>query len=42
MPPAGLRVDRDAWIGSGKGTAKILGDIVSPANDPEEWEALRD
>ena len=41
VPPAEIPVDRDAWIGSGKGTAKILGDIVSPANDPDDWEALR-
>jgi len=42
VPPAAVQVDRNAWIGSGKGTAKILGDIVSPANDPDDWEALRD
>ena len=42
VPPAEVEVDRNAWIGSGHGTAKILGDIVSPASEPEEWEALRD
>lgn len=42
VPPADIPVDRSAWIGSGQGTAKILGDIVSPASEPEEWEALRD
>jgi prevent-host-death family protein len=42
VPPAETQVDRNAWIGSGKGTAKILGDIVSPANAPDDWEALRD
>jgi len=42
VPPAEGQVDRNAWIGSGKGTAKILGDIVSPAGDAEDWEALRD
>jgi len=42
VPPADIQVDRKAWIGSGKGTAKILGDIISPANEPEDWEALRD
>jgi len=41
VPPADVQVDRKAWIGSGKGTAKILGDIISPANDPKDWEALR-
>ena len=35
VPPA-------EWMGSMRGTAKILGDIISPANDPEEWEVLRD
>jgi hypothetical protein len=36
-PPA-----RDAgWLGSMRGTVRYVGDIVSPALDPEEWEALR-
>jgi prevent-host-death family protein len=30
------------WMGSMKGRIEILGDIVSPANDDSEWEALRD
>ncbi|HKD84690.1 MAG TPA: type II toxin-antitoxin system prevent-host-death family antitoxin [Terriglobales bacterium] len=42
VPPAEVQVDRKAWIGSGKGTGKILGDTLSPANEPDEWEALRD
>jgi prevent-host-death family protein len=42
VPSADVPVDRNAWIGSGKGTAKILGDIISPANGPADWEALRD
>jgi len=25
-----------------KGRTEILGDITSPATDPEEWEVLRD
>jgi prevent-host-death family protein len=25
-----------------KGKMKIVGDIVSPASDPEDWEVLRD
>ena len=41
VPPAAV-VDRDAWLASMKGSAKILGDIISPASDPDEWEALRD
>jgi prevent-host-death family protein len=30
------------WLGSMKGKIEILGDIVSPANGPDEWEASRD
>ena len=29
------------WIGSMK-EMKILGDIISPANDEDDWEVLRD
>lgn len=30
------------WFGSMKGEIEVLGDIVSPANDEDEWEVLRD
>lgn len=40
--PASSVQDRSAWIGSMKDSIKILGDIVSPANEESEWEALRD
>jgi prevent-host-death family protein len=30
------------WIGSMQGRIEILGDIVSPANDESDWEALRE
>ncbi len=30
-----------SWIGSMVGSAKILGDIVSPASEESEWEAGR-
>ena len=39
-PPAPSVAAGD-WIGSLAGSAKILGDIVSPVVDPEEWEANR-
>jgi prevent-host-death family protein len=29
------------WRGAMKGTGKIVGDIIAPASDPEEWSALR-
>jgi hypothetical protein len=35
-------MDRAKWLGSIKGTVRILGDIVSPAIDEDEWEVLRD
>jgi prevent-host-death family protein len=41
VPPTGV-MDRKAWFDSMKGTVEILGDIISPANDEDEWEVLRD
>jgi prevent-host-death family protein len=41
IPPAPI-VDRAAWIGSMKDSMEIVGDIISPANDEDEWEVLRD
>ena len=44
VPTAAIKpvMDRAKWIGSMKDTGKILGDIVSPAIDKDEWEVLRD
>jgi prevent-host-death family protein len=39
--PPGPVMDRSAWIGSLK-DSRILGDIISPATDKDEWEAERD
>jgi prevent-host-death family protein len=41
VPPTAV-MDREKWFGSMKDTFEILGDIVSPANDEDEWEVLRD
>lgn len=41
VPPSSVQ-DREAWLGSMKGSIKILGDIVSPANEESDWEVLRD
>lgn len=30
------------WLGSMRGSMKILGDIVGPISDPDDWEVLRD
>ncbi|MGC2529763.1 MAG: type II toxin-antitoxin system Phd/YefM family antitoxin [Candidatus Acidiferrum sp.] len=40
--PAVISVDRSKWIGSLEGSMEFLGDIISPANDEDEWEVLRD
>jgi prevent-host-death family protein len=44
VPTATIKpvMDRAKWVGSMKGTVTILGDIVSPAHDKDEWEVLRD
>ena len=38
-PSAGRGGKRE--LGTMAGTARIVGDIISPVVDPEEWEALR-
>ena len=40
--PATPVFDRSAWIGSLKDSTQILGDIISPASDEDEWEVMRD
>ena len=41
VPPSSVQ-DRSAWIGSMKDSIEILGDIISPASEEDEWEVLRD
>ena len=41
VPPTAVQ-DRTSWIGSMKSTFDIRGDIISPADDAADWEALRD
>jgi prevent-host-death family protein len=41
VPPSPGK-ERKNWLGSMKGRGMILGDIISPATNPEEWEVLRD
>ncbi|MGB8011231.1 MAG: type II toxin-antitoxin system prevent-host-death family antitoxin [Terriglobales bacterium] len=40
VPPYTSRKPRQ-WVGSLAGTGQINGDIVSPASDEDDWEALR-
>ena len=41
IPPSPERNARD-WLGAMRGRGRVVGDIVRPASDPEEWEALSD
>jgi len=41
MPPAVVQ-PRAALIDSMKDSMEIVGDIISPANDENDWEVLRD
>jgi prevent-host-death family protein len=41
IPPS-CDVVSESWIGSMKDSMKIVGDIVSPATDENEWEVLGD
>ena len=40
VPPA--PVSKTSWMGAMKDSIEILGDIISPANEPGDWEVLRD
>ena len=35
------RPDSGGWMGAMRDVGEIVGDIVSPAADPSDWEALR-
>jgi prevent-host-death family protein len=41
IPPSAVQ-ERSSWIASMKGSVKILGDIISPANEEGEWEVEQD
>jgi len=40
VPPHASRRPKH-WVGSLAGTGQITGDIVSPASEESDWEALR-
>lgn len=42
VSPAPAETSEVAWFGSMKDSIEILGDIISPANDENDWEVLRD
>jgi len=41
VPPTAV-MERAKFIDSMKGEMKFLGDIISPADDEDDWEVLRD
>lgn len=41
VPPSPPKENK-GLLGRMKGQGKIIGDIIAPATDPEEWEVLRD
>jgi prevent-host-death family protein len=40
VPPS-VSAQPATWLGSMAGTARIVGDIISPVSDEEDWDALR-
>lgn len=42
LGPPSAPSSREHWLGCMAGRGEILGDIISPATDPDEWEVLRD
>ena len=38
--PPGPEPRSPGWLGSMRGTLEIEGDIVAPAGEPSDWEAL--
>jgi prevent-host-death family protein len=40
VPPTPIR--SNDWIGSMKDEMEILGDLIAPASDEDDWEVLRD
>jgi len=41
VPPSVEKRAHD-WLGSMKDEIRVLGDIISPASGPDDWEVLRD
>jgi prevent-host-death family protein len=40
VPPS-ARSRAESWLGSARGTGHIVGDLVAPAAEPEDWDVLR-
>lgn len=42
VTPPPLPQKPESWLGSMKDTVRIAGDIISPALNEKDWEALKD
>lgn len=40
ISPPSLRSRQGGWLGVARGTGRITGDVLIPAADDDEWEAL--
>lgn len=40
VPPSAAAVGGD-WLGAARGSARLVGDVVAPVTEPEEWAVLR-
>ena len=40
VPPS-RPTTRESWLGTARGTGRIVGDLVEPVVGAEEWEALQ-
>lgn len=40
VPPTKVQ-SRAEWIASMQGSGETVGDIISPASEPDDWEVLR-
>lgn len=41
VPPT-PRAPEPEWLGAMRGRASIRGDLIAPAAEPDEWEALKE
>lgn len=41
LPPPPPEATKEPMFGCMAGTGKILGDLIAPASDPKDWDALR-
>lgn len=40
-PPPPIKREQNSYFGCMAGTAKIIGDIIRPASNEDEWEVLK-